>query len=98
MGTPGLRKPVALMTEAEKTRALLIDELTGLGSRRAWDDRDRMPARAMLDIEGARRRSGRLCTTCVTRGGVYGSFRVVRCRRLSSELVDQPPQVVGGLT
>ena len=52
MGTPGLRKRVALMTEAEKTRALLVDELTGLGSRRAWDDRDRMPVQAMLDIEG----------------------------------------------
>ena len=52
MGTPGLRKRVAVMTEAEKTRALLVDELTGLGSRRAWDDRDRMPVQAMLDIEG----------------------------------------------
>jgi GGDEF domain-containing protein len=52
MGTPGLRKRVAVMTEAEKTRALLVDELTGLGSRRAWDDHDRMSVQAMLDIEG----------------------------------------------
>jgi GGDEF domain-containing protein len=52
MGTPGLRKPVAQMTEAEKTRALLVDELAGLGSRRACDDCDRMPAQAMLEREG----------------------------------------------
>ena len=51
-GPPGPRKPVARMTEAEKTRALLVDELTGLGNRRAWEDRERRPVQAMLDVEG----------------------------------------------
>ena len=46
------RKRVAQMTEEEKTRALLVDELTGIGSRRAWEDRDLMPVLAMLDVEG----------------------------------------------
>jgi diguanylate cyclase (GGDEF)-like protein len=46
------RKPVTQMTDEEKTRALLVDELTGLGSRRAWDDRDPMPVQVMLDVEG----------------------------------------------
>lgn len=45
-------KPIAQMTEEEKTRALLLDDLTGLGSRRAWEDRDRLPVQAMLDVEG----------------------------------------------
>jgi GGDEF domain-containing protein len=40
------------MTEDEKTRALLTDELTGLGNRFAWDDRDRMSFQALLDVEG----------------------------------------------
>jgi len=40
------------MTEEEKTRALLVDELTGLGNRRAWEDRERLPVLAMLDVEG----------------------------------------------
>ena len=52
MGALAQRKRVAQMTEAEKTRALLVDELTGLGSRRAWDERKRMPVQAMLDVEG----------------------------------------------
>jgi diguanylate cyclase (GGDEF)-like protein len=46
------RKRVAQMTEEEKTRALLVDELTGLGNRRAWEDRQRLPVLAMLDVEG----------------------------------------------
>jgi GGDEF domain-containing protein len=40
------------MTEEEKTRALLVDELTGLGNRRAWEDRERLPVVAMFDVEG----------------------------------------------
>lgn len=46
------RKRITQMTEEEKTRALLVDELTGVGSRRAWEDGDRMPVQAMLDVEG----------------------------------------------
>jgi len=49
---PAPRKRVAQMTEEEKTRALLVDELTGLGNRRAWEDRERLPVLAMLDVEG----------------------------------------------
>jgi GGDEF domain-containing protein len=40
------------MTEEEKTRALLVDELTGLGNRRAWEDRERLPVVAVFDVEG----------------------------------------------
>jgi diguanylate cyclase (GGDEF)-like protein len=47
-----LRKRVEQMTESEKIRALLTDELTGLGNRRAWEDRERRPFQAMLDVEG----------------------------------------------
>jgi diguanylate cyclase (GGDEF)-like protein len=46
------RKRVAQMTEAEKVRALLTDDLTGLGNRRAWEEGDRRPVQAMLDVEG----------------------------------------------
>jgi diguanylate cyclase (GGDEF)-like protein len=46
------RKRVEQMTEGEKVRALLTDELTGLGNRRAWEQRDRRPVQAMLDVEG----------------------------------------------
>jgi GGDEF domain-containing protein len=49
---PAPRKRVAQMTDEEKTRALLVDELTGLGNRRAWEDREGMPVLAMLDVEG----------------------------------------------
>ena len=48
----GTGKPVAQMTDEEKTRALLVDELTGLGNRRAWENRERRPVQAMLDVEG----------------------------------------------
>ena len=47
-----LRKRVELMTEDEKIRALLTDELTGLGNRRAWEEGERMPVQAMVDVEG----------------------------------------------
>ena len=47
-----LRKRVELMTEDEKVRALLTDELTGLGNRRAWEEGERKPVQAMLDVEG----------------------------------------------
>ncbi len=40
------------MTEDEKIRALLTDELTGLGNRRAWEEGDRMSVQAMVDVEG----------------------------------------------
>jgi hypothetical protein len=40
------------MTEDEKLRALLTDELTGLGNRRAWEEGERMPVQAMVDVEG----------------------------------------------
>jgi GGDEF domain-containing protein len=40
------------MTEDEKIRALLTDELTGLGNRRAWEEAERMPVQAMVDVEG----------------------------------------------
>jgi diguanylate cyclase (GGDEF)-like protein len=46
------RKRVDQMTDEEKLRALLTDELTGLGNRRAWEQRDRRPVQAMLDVEG----------------------------------------------
>ena len=46
------RKRVEQMTEDERVRALLTDELTGLGNRRAWEERDRRPVQAMLDVEG----------------------------------------------
>jgi GGDEF domain-containing protein len=49
---PAPRKRVAQMTEEEKTRALLVDELTGLGNRRAWEDRERLPVVAVFDVEG----------------------------------------------
>ncbi len=47
-----LRKRVEQMSEREKIRALLNDELTGLGNRRAWEERERRPFQAMLDVEG----------------------------------------------
>lgn len=47
-----LRKRVEQMTEKEKIRALLTDELTGLGNRRAWEERPRRPLQAMVDVEG----------------------------------------------
>lgn len=47
-----LRRRVRQMTEEEKTRALLTDELTGLGNRRSWEEGDRRPVQAMLDVEG----------------------------------------------
>lgn len=47
-----LRKRVDQMTEKEKIRALLTDELTGLGNRRAWEERPRRPFQAMVDVEG----------------------------------------------
>lgn len=46
------RKRVEQMTEDEKMRALLTDELTGLGNRRAWEEGNRRPVQAMLDVEG----------------------------------------------
>jgi GGDEF domain-containing protein len=46
------RQRVASMTEQEKTRALLVDELTCLGNRRAWEERDHRPFQAVLDVEG----------------------------------------------
>jgi GGDEF domain-containing protein len=46
------RKRVEQMTEDEKTRALLTDELTELGNRRAWEEGSRRPVQAMLDVEG----------------------------------------------
>ena len=46
------RKRVEQMTEEEKTRALLVDVLTGLGNRWAWEDQDRRQVQAMLDVEG----------------------------------------------
>ena len=46
------RKRVEEMTEDEKMRALLTDELTGLGNRRAWEEGNRRPVQAMLDVEG----------------------------------------------
>jgi diguanylate cyclase (GGDEF)-like protein len=46
------RKRVDQMTEHEKMRALLTDELTGLGNRRAWEEGNRSPVQAMLDVEG----------------------------------------------
>jgi diguanylate cyclase (GGDEF)-like protein len=46
------RKRVEQMTEKEKIRALLTDELTGLGNRRAWEERERRPFQAMVDVEG----------------------------------------------
>ena len=46
------RKRVEQMTEGEKMRALLTDELTGLGNRRAWEEGSRRPVQAMLDVEG----------------------------------------------
>jgi diguanylate cyclase (GGDEF)-like protein len=46
------RKRVEHMTDEEKVRALLTDELTGLGNRRAWEQADRRPVQAMLDVEG----------------------------------------------
>jgi diguanylate cyclase (GGDEF)-like protein len=46
------RKRVEQMTEDEKVRALLTDELTGLGNRRAWEEGSRRPVQAMLDVEG----------------------------------------------
>lgn len=51
-GNARFRKRVELMTEDEKIRALLTDELTGLGNRRAWEEGDRMPVQAMVDVEG----------------------------------------------
>jgi GGDEF domain-containing protein len=47
-----LHKRVHLMTEGEKTRALLTDDLTGLGNRRAWQEGDRLPVQVMLEVEG----------------------------------------------
>jgi diguanylate cyclase (GGDEF)-like protein len=47
-----LRKRVEQMSEKEKIRALLTDELTGLGNRRAWEERERRPFQVMLDVEG----------------------------------------------
>jgi len=47
-----LRKRVEHMTEEERLRALLTDELTGLGNRRAWEEGDRRPVQAMVDVEG----------------------------------------------
>jgi GGDEF domain-containing protein len=46
------RKRVVSMTDEEKTRALLVDELTGLGNRRAWEEGVRLPVQVMLDVEG----------------------------------------------
>jgi diguanylate cyclase (GGDEF)-like protein len=46
------RKRVELMTDREKIRALLTDELTGLGNRRAWEEGNRRPVQAMVDVEG----------------------------------------------
>ena len=46
------RKRVEQMTQDEKVRALLTDELTGLGNRRAWEEGSRRPVQAMLDVEG----------------------------------------------
>jgi diguanylate cyclase (GGDEF)-like protein len=51
-GNAGRRKRVEHMTEEEKVRALLTDELTGLGNRRAWEQAERRPVQAMLDVEG----------------------------------------------
>ena len=47
-----LRKRVEEMTDEEKVRALVTDELTGLGNRRAWEEVARRPVQAMLDVEG----------------------------------------------
>jgi len=47
-----LRKRVEQMSEREKIRALLTDELTGLGNRRAWEERERRSFQAMVDVEG----------------------------------------------
>jgi diguanylate cyclase (GGDEF)-like protein len=46
------RKRVENMTDEEKSRALVTDELTGIGNRRAWEEGDRRPFQATLDVEG----------------------------------------------
>jgi GGDEF domain-containing protein len=46
------RKNVSDMSAAEMRRALLIDDLTGLGNRRAYDESVKLPYQVSIDADG----------------------------------------------
>lgn len=46
------RKKVSEMTEEEKTQALLTDELTGLGNKRAYEEAEKAPVQINMDVDG----------------------------------------------
>lgn len=46
------RRRVAEMSPEEMRAALHTDDLTGLGNRRAYEETERQPSQAMLDVEG----------------------------------------------
>lgn len=49
----GLRKKISEMSPEERGQALMYDELTGLKSRRAFDEEaDRQPVKVALDVHG----------------------------------------------
>ena len=45
------RKRISEMSPDEMRRELLVDPLTGLGNRRAYDESERMPIQAMIDVD-----------------------------------------------
>lgn len=45
------RKKVSEMSDAEKTEALLTDDLTGLKNRRAYEESDKKPFQVSIDID-----------------------------------------------
>lgn len=46
------RKTIDEMSPEEKTEALSVDEKTGLGTERAWNDKPREPAQGIADLDG----------------------------------------------
>lgn len=45
------RKTVGQMTEEEVRHALLTDDLTGLGNRRAYDESEKLPVQVSIDVD-----------------------------------------------
>lgn len=48
---PAARKKISEMSDIEMRRALLIDDMTGLGNRRAYEESDKLPFQASIDAD-----------------------------------------------
>ena len=46
------RKRVSEMTPEEREQALMVDDLTGLKNKRAYEEADRQPVQSLIDVDG----------------------------------------------